>query len=83
MKDKVLVELIVPDIDGIFDIYIPINRRIGNIIELLNKSLCDLTDGVYKGSNKNFLYDGNGEKYPINELVRNTDIRNGVRIVLM
>ena len=37
MKNKVLVELVVPTIESTFDIYLPINKRIGNIITLLNK----------------------------------------------
>ena len=36
MKDKIFIELIVPDIEEIYNIYIPINKRIGNIIKLLN-----------------------------------------------
>ena len=37
MKNKVLVELVVPTIETSFDVYLPINKRIGNIITLLNK----------------------------------------------
>lgn len=82
MKNKVLVELIVPEIDEIFNVYLPVNRRVGNVIELLNKSLLDLTNGVYGNSNRNFLYNQQGEKYPLNSLIRETDIRNGTSIVL-
>ena len=32
MKNKVLIELIVPEIDEKYNLYIPINKRIGNII---------------------------------------------------
>lgn len=81
MKNKVLVELIVPEIDEIFNVYFPINRRIGNVVELLNKSLNDITGGIY-GNEQNFLYSESGEKYNFNSLVRETDIRNGTRVVL-
>ena len=37
MKNKVLVELYVPTIDEIYNLYLPVNRKIGNIIALLNK----------------------------------------------
>ena len=84
MKNKVLIELLVPEIDESFDIYIPINRKIGNIIELLNKSISELTDGSYMGSDKNFLYNVyTKERYNVDSLVIETNIRNGTRLVLI
>ena len=47
MKNKVLIELIVPEIDEKFDLFIPVNKRIGNLIVLLNKSVSELTNGAY------------------------------------
>ena len=46
MKNKVLVCLSVPEIDQTYDLYLPVNKKIGNIINLLNKSISELTDGV-------------------------------------
>jgi len=84
MKNKVLIELVVPEIDKRFMLFIPINKKIGNIIVLLNKSIQELSNGLYCGDNKTALYDKiTGEKYPINELVRNTKIRNGSVLILM
>lgn len=80
---KILVELIVPEIDNKYDIYLPINRRIGNIIELLNKTLYEITNGIYVGTDITMLYDSQtGEQYGVNSLVRETNIRNGSTIVL-
>lgn len=84
MKNKILIQLIIPDIDEHFDLFIPINKRIGNIIILLNKSVSELTNGAYVGSNTNSLYNKiTGEKYGVNDLVRNTNIRHGTSLVLM
>jgi hypothetical protein len=84
MQNKILIELIVPEIDEIFDIYIPINRKIGNVIVLLNKSLFELTNGVYQGTDKSMLYGREtGEMYSINSLVRETNIKSGSCIVLL
>lgn len=84
MKNKFLVELIVPEIDDKFNLYIPINRKIGNIIGLINKSLFELTNGVYQGNDKVLLYDREtGEIYSNNSLVRETGIKNGTCIVLL
>lgn len=84
MKNKILIELIVPDITETYNIYIPINRKIGNLIELLNKSISELTDNNYIGSEKTNLYNRiTGEKYHFNSLIRETDIRNGSSLILM
>lgn len=84
MKNKLLIELIVPDISEIYNVYIPINKKIGNIIELLNKALGEISESDYVGSNKTTLYNkATGEKYSINTLVRETNIRNGTSLVLL
>ena len=84
MKNKVLVELIVPDLDEKYDIYIPINRKVGNIIVLLNKALKELSKGVYINSSAISIYNRiTGEQYKMDVLVRETDIRNGASLVII
>lgn len=81
---KVLVEVLVPSLDKSFDVYLPINRRIGNIINLLNKALVEESNGEYVGSNNTMLYDSiSGQSYAINSLLRETNIRNGSIVVLL
>ena len=83
MKNKVLIEVIIPSIEKSYNVYIPISIKIGNIIGLLNKAVFELTSGVYVGNEKNCLYNSkNGTPYPINALLKETDIRNGTRVIL-
>lgn len=84
MKNKVLVELIVPTIESSFDIYLPINKRIGNIITLLNKTIAEFSEGCYEGNNNTALYNREtSEKYDVNALLYNTNIRNGATLILL
>lgn len=84
MKNKVLIELIVPDIEKKYDVYIPISKKIGNIIVLLNKAVSDLNNGLYQGNNLTSLYNrSTGQRYAIDDLVKNTDIRNGTTLILL
>ena len=53
MDDKVLIKLIVPEIDTSYDIYLPITKKIGNIVILLNRAINELSMGVYPISNTN------------------------------
>lgn len=84
MKNKVLVHLLVPEIDESYDIFIPINIRIGTVIKLLNKSLVELTNNIYQEKKNRKLYNMlDSTAYSINDLVRNTNIRNGTTVILM
>jgi hypothetical protein len=84
MDDKVLVKLIVPEVDSVYDIYLPINKKMGNIIILLNKAINDITNGSFPIANTNKLYNvRTNEQYDSNILLYNTDIRNGTYLVLV
>lgn len=84
MKNKVLVHINVPEIDEEFDIYIPINKKIGNILILLNKAINELSNGVLPISNSNVLYNCfTGERYRYDSVLIDTNIRNGTRLVLL
>lgn len=84
MENKYLVELFVPSIQKIYNIYIPVNRRVGNLILLLNKSVFELSNGEYHGNKNTCLYDREtGERLDANSLIRNTRIKNGSGIVLL
>ena len=84
MKNKYLIELIVPDIEMSFSLYIPISKKIGNAINLLCKAVSDFTNGSYKYDKRKMLYNANtGEKYQPNELIFNTSIKNGEKLILL
>ena len=84
MDNKYLVELFVPTISKIYNVCLPINRRVGNVIALLNKSLTELSKGEYRGNNKTSLYDReSGEKLDNNMLIRDTIIENGSGIIII
>ena len=72
MDDKVLVKLIVPEIDAIYDVYLPISKKIGNIIILLNKAVNDLSNNSFPISLTNKLYNAK-------EIINN----NGNKILIL
>lgn len=84
MNNKVLVELVVPVLEESYDVFVPVNRKIGNIIILLSKLISDLSGGYFVAKDTNCLYNGDtGDTYPMDVLLINTDIRNGSKIILM
>lgn len=84
MNNKFLVELVIPSLEMRYDVYVPVNKKVGNIIILLSKVVADFSMGYFEENDSNKLYDGDtGEQYPIDVLVRDTNIRNGSRLILM
>jgi len=84
IKNKVLVKLKVPEIDCEYDVFLPINKKIGNIINLLNEVIEEITNGELKRSNCNQLFNAvTNEKYNSDILLLNTNIRNGTYLVLI
>lgn len=84
MKNKILIEVIVPSIEARYDLYIPINRRIGNLITLLNKTIQEMSEDCFIGDNHTALYNRDtNQKYNPNDLIYNTDIRNGTSLILL
>jgi len=81
MKNKVLVELIVPEIDKRFSVFLPINKKIGNIIVLLNKAINEI-DRNHTQTNNSLYNRETGEKYDINYTIYNSNIRNGTALIL-
>ena len=83
MKNKVLISLYIPSINKSYDIYVPVNKRVHDIIKMINESLVELTNGDYTPNYVSFYNLGTGTRYSMNLLIRDTDIRNNTRIVLM
>jgi len=81
MNNKVLVEIIVPEIDKKFSVFLPANKKIGNIIMLLNKAIYELDSNHIKSNNSLYNWES-GERYEINVLLYNTNIRSGTALVL-
>lgn len=84
MNEKILIKLIVPEIEEKYDLFIPINRRIGSIINLLNIAISELSNNVFETRNNRFIYNKqSGNIYSINDIIRQTDIRNGTELIFI
>ena len=84
MNNKVLVNLSVPEISSSYDVYLPINKKIGTIIVLLNKAINELSGGEYNFDGNNSLYNVETKaRYEADVLLYNTDIRNGTKLLLV
>lgn len=84
MKNKILIELEVPLIEKKYDLFIPINKKIGTIKSLIEDELIELTEGSYrKDESTNLFSKETGTIYEVNKTVRDTDLKNGSRVILV
>lgn len=82
--NKVLVKVFFPQIDKLYDVWIPINKTIFEIIKLLSKGANDLNNGSFKYSDSLILYDRKtGNYYDWNSIVSDTNIKNGTELILI
>ncbi len=83
MNNKVMIKLIIPELETEYDVYVPITKRIGNIIKLLIKAINEM-GYEYDDDRKIALYNRKtGEKYEPNKILIDTSIRNGTELVLL
>lgn len=84
MINKVLVKVIVPELNFSYDIFIPVNELIWRVNKLIVKSISDLTGGVLN-QNLNYLLlnKDTGVIYHNNKIIIDTDIRNATELILL
>ena len=84
MKNKVLIKLIVPELDNSFDLFIPVNEVLWKVKKLVVKSISDLTGGILD-YNKEYILINKVTSIPYanNQIVIDTDIRNASELILL
>ncbi len=84
MENKVLVNLYVPVLEKTYEVFLPANKKIGEIIQLLGKALVDVSGGYYVYQEIERLYNRQtGKEYSLNELLKFTNIRNGSELIFL
>ncbi len=84
MEYKVLVSINVPSLETKYDVFIPVNRKVYNVINMFKTSLFELSLGSFDVKKDYIMYNAlTGSVYDMNVLIRDTDIRNGSSIILL
>ena len=84
MNNKVLVKVYVPTLNNSYDIFIPVNELIWKANKLIVKSISDLNQNALDIKEKYiFVNKITCQIYASNDIIRDTDIRNGTELVLL
>ncbi len=82
--NRVLVKIFFPRIDKKYDVWIPLNKRVYTVINLLVKGINELNNDIYQSEDMPILYDRTtGKNYDVNSIIKNTNIKNGTELILM
>ena len=82
MEYKVLIKLYVPEIEEEYEIYIPINKTVGEVSVLLCKAVNDISKSYPIKNNARLCNRNSGKIYDQESIIRDTNIRNGTKIVI-
>ena len=84
MNNKVLVEVYVPELDVKYNIFIPANKKIGNIILNLIKAANSLSQGAYPISENHALMNSDTCMiYNMDLNLKEAEILNGTKLILL
>jgi hypothetical protein len=84
MKNKIRVNVYIPSVDSEYEILIPANDTIKKVLDLIIKSVNELTDDILTKNDRHYLLDPETSKiYDNAAVVRETGITNSKRIILI
>ena len=84
MKNKVLINVYVPSIDECYEIYIPTNETVNKVLELIIKSVYELSDSNLDIESNHYILDPETLLILGNEqIIRDINIKNGKKIILI
>lgn len=82
--EKVLVEVFVPVLDRSFDIFIPLQSPMYEVLELIKKAVKEMSDGRFVANeNTAICHREDGTIININLSVYELEIRNGSKLMLI
>ncbi len=82
--NKILIIVYVPLIELKYEIYIPINKKIGTVKDLIVKSINEMSDNSLNTNRVLKLYNNDtGDVLPNNIYVKDSNMVNGTTLVLI
>ena len=84
MNNKILIEVYVPILETEYDVFVPINKKVKNVIKLSVDAIHDLSNGCLPQKNNYVLYNRiNGILLDIKSNVKQAGLVNGSQVILI
>ena len=82
-ENKVNIELIVPSIGEKYDLFVPVNKTVGEFIVILNQTINEITKHFPLSNNLSLFNVKEGIIYKNETEIINTSIKNGAILALI
>lgn len=83
MNFRVYIMLEVPILDKKYELLVPIDRRIHDLVEVLTVNIPELKENYYQNREPNLYNKTSGELYDMNQIIKNSNIKTGTRLLLI
>lgn len=84
MRNKILIELNIPAVEKKYDIFVPVDSRLGDVLNLMNAVINELSEGKFIAARDSILCDAvTGDIFNINMLVGEIGLINGSQLMLI
>lgn len=82
--ERILVEVYVPVTGKSYDIFIPLEERMSNVLEMIKKAVADLSENTFKPDEYTAIcYRREGTIVNINMSVYELGLKNGSQLMLI
>ena len=83
MNFRVYIALDIPILDEKYELLVPIDRRIHDLIDILRENIKGLKEDYYKERIPNIYNKSSGMLYDMNLIIKDSDIKTGTRLILL
>lgn len=83
MDFRVYVIIEMPILDKKYELMVPVDRRIHDLIRILKKTIPELSKNYYKDKTPNIYNKTTGKMYDLNMIIKNSDIKMGTRLIIV
>ena len=83
MNFRVYVMLEIPILDKKYELLVPIDRRIHDLVDILRNNIPGLKENYYQNNTPNLYNKTSGELYDMNQFIKNSNIKTGTRLLLI
>ena len=83
MNFRVYVILEIPILEKKYEMLVPIDRRIHDLVDILKVNIPELKENYYQNKTPNLYNKTSGELYDMNQFIKNSNIKTGTRLLLI
>lgn len=83
MDFRVYITIEIPILNKSYELLVPIDRRIHELIFTLKKNIPELSENYYAKKIPNLYNKSTGEVYDMNLIIKDGNIKTGTRLLLL